>query len=82
MNHFMNNAIEFLRKKTMRKLTYKILEETPNSQTTKFIEFITDRTPQWTEEQYLRNRVNTTMELIEDEETEETEPISREVRLG
>ena len=47
-----------------------------------FIEFITDRTPQWTEEQYLRNRVNTTMELIEDEETKETEPISREVRLG
>ena len=51
----------------MRKLTYKILEETPNSQTTKFIEFITDRTPQWTEEQYLRNIINTTMELIEDE---------------
>ena len=66
----------------MRKLVYKILEETPNSQTIKFIEFITDRTPQWTEEQYLRNRVNTTMELIEDEETKETEPISREVRLG
>ncbi len=66
----------------MKKLTYKIVEETPNSQTTKFIEFITDRTPQWTEEQYLRNRVNTTMELIEDEATKETEPISREVRLG
>ncbi len=66
----------------MRKLLFKIREETENSQTTKFIEFITDRTPQWTEEQYLRNRVNTTMELIEDEETEETEPISREVRLG
>ena len=66
----------------MRKLLFKIREETENSQTTKFIEFITDRTPQWTEEQYLRNRVNTTMELIEDEETKETEPISREVRLG
>ena len=56
-------------KYNMRKLVFKILEETPNSQTIKFIEFITDRTPQWTEEQYLRNRVNTTMELIEDEET-------------
>ena len=66
----------------MRKLLFKIREETENSQTTKFIEFITDRTPQWTEEQYLRNRVNTTLELIEDEETKETEPISREVRLG
>ena len=66
----------------MRKLLFKIREETENSQTTKFIEFITDRTPQWTEEQYLRNRVNTTMELIEDEATKETEPISREVRLG
>ena len=62
----------------MRKLTYKILEETENSQTHKFIEFITDRTAQWTEEQYLRNRINTTMELVSDEETEETEPISRE----
>ena len=66
----------------MRKLTYKIVEETTNSQTHKFIEFITDRTPQWTEEQYLRNRSNTTMELVGDEETEETEPISRESRLG
>jgi len=66
----------------MRKLTYKILEETNNSQTHKFIEFVTDRTPQWTEEQYLRNRSNTTMELIGDEESEETEPISRESRLG
>ena len=66
----------------MRKLLYKIVEETPNSQTTKFVGFITDRTPIWTEGQYLRNRINTTMELIGDEETEETEPISREVRLG
>ena len=62
----------------MRKLRYRIQEETENSQTNKFIEFVTDRTPQWTEKQYLRNRSNTTMELIEDEESEETEPISRE----
>ena len=66
----------------MRKLTYKVVEETKNSQTHTHIEFITDRTPEWTEEQYLRNRSNTTMELVGDEETEETEPISRESRLG
>ena len=34
------------------------------------------------DEKYLRNRINTTMELVSDEETEETEPISRESRLG
>ena len=62
----------------MRKLRYIIQEETENSQTNKFIEFVTDRTPQWTEKQYLRNRINTTMELVSDEETEQTEPISRE----
>ena len=66
----------------MRKLLFKVVENTPNSQTTKFVEFITNRTPIWTEEQYLRNRTNTTMELIGDEKTEETETISREVRLG
>tara|TARA_Y100001938_G_scaffold131989_1_gene189721 strand:- start:2064 stop:2264 length:201 start_codon:yes stop_codon:yes gene_type:complete len=66
----------------MRKLLFKVVENTPNSQTTKFVEFITNRTPIWTEEQYLRNRTNTTMELIGDEETEETKSISREVRLG
>ena len=66
----------------MRKLTYKIVEETDRTQSIKWIEFITDRTPQWTKEQYLRNRINTTMELVSDEETEETEPISRESRLG
>ena len=66
----------------MRKLTYKIVEETDRTQTIKWIEFITDRTPQWTESQYLRNRSNTTMELVGDEETEETEPISRESRMG
>jgi|TARA_B100001939_G_scaffold86954_1_gene74515 hypothetical protein len=66
----------------MRKLTYKIVEETDRTQSIKWIEFITDRSPMWTESQYLRNRSNTTMELVGDEETEETEPISRESRLG
>jgi len=66
----------------MRKLIYKITEEKPQSQSIYHIEFITDRTPEWTEEQYLRNRSNTIMELISDEETEEQESLSRKVKLG
>ena len=48
----------------------------------KQIEFITDRTIEWTKEQYTRNRGPLTMELISDETTEEKETISREVKLG
>ena len=66
----------------MRKLVYKITEEKEQSQSIYHIEFITDRTPEWTEQQYLRNRSNTFMELVIDEETEEKEPTSREVKLG
>jgi len=66
----------------MRKLVYKITEEKEQSQSIYHIEFITDRTPEWTEEQYLRNRSNTIMELVSDEETEEQEGLSREVKLG
>jgi len=66
----------------MRKLIYKITEEKEQSQSIYHIEFITDRTPEWTEQQYLRHRSNTLMELVSDEETEEKEPTSREVKLG
>ena len=59
----------------MRKITFKI-EDTTSS---KNIEFITDRTSEWTEEQYSRNREPLTMELISDEETKEPEPLSREI---
>ena len=59
----------------MRKITFKI-EDTTSS---KNIEFITDRTVEWTEEQYSRNREPLTMELISDEATEETEAVSREI---
>ena len=59
----------------MRKITFKIEDST----STKNIEFITDRTVEWTEEQYSRNREPLTMELISDEATEETEPLSREI---
>ena len=59
----------------MRKIIFKIEDSTSS----KNIEFITDRTPEWTEEQYTRNREPLTLELISDEETEETESLSREV---
>ena len=63
----------------MRKLTYMVTEEGEQSQSIRNIEFITDRTATWTEKQYLRNRKNTTMNLISEEETEETEATSREL---
>ena len=66
----------------MRKLVYKITEEKSQSQSIYHIEFITDRTPEWTEQQYLRHRSNTLMELVSDEETEEQTALSREVELG
>jgi hypothetical protein len=59
----------------MRKIIFKIEDNTSSKE----IEFITDRTTEWTEEQYTRNREPLTLELISDEETEETESLSREV---
>lgn len=63
----------------MRKLVYKITEsnEEPYG-----LEFITDRSPEWTEEQFTRHRINCKMELISNETTEEKEPLSREIGLG
>jgi len=63
----------------MRKLTFQIKTEGEQSQTHEFKEFITDRTVDWTIEQYSRNREPLTMELISNEATEEKEPVSREV---
>ena len=62
----------------MKKLIYKIIEDDKQYS----LEFITDRTPEWTEQQYTRHRINCRMELISNETTEEKEPISREVELG
>jgi len=62
----------------MKKLIYEIIE----SGESKFIEFITDRTSEWTEKQYTRNRTNCEMKLISNEATKEKEPLSREIRLG
>jgi hypothetical protein len=59
----------------MIKLTYLITEEDESYG----MEFITDRTPQWTEQQYMRNRSNIEMNLIGEEPTDETEPTARKV---
>lgn len=58
----------------MRKLTFKIAEGNELYQ----MEFITDRTPEWTVEQYTRHR-NCTMQLMGNEPTEETEATSRKI---
>ena len=63
----------------MRKLVFLIKEQ---KEAPKVIEFITDRSPEWTIEQYGRNRLPLEMELIKDEESEEEIQISREVELG
>ena len=55
----------------MRKLTYMINE----GEESYGMVFITDRTPQWTESQYTRNR-SCEMILVGDEPTEETEGTS------
>jgi len=62
----------------MRKLIYNVTDGDERYT----LEFITDRTPEWTEQQYLRHRSNTKMELLSNETTEEQKPISREVGLG
>lgn len=49
----------------MKKLIYNVTEGDRQYK----IEFITNRTPEWTEQQYTRNRVNCKMELIENETT-------------
>lgn len=59
----------------MRKLTYTVVE---NNETYK-LEFITDRTPSWTEEQYTRHRPNCKMKLVEDKPTEQTTATSNKV---
>ena len=66
----------------MRKLIYKITPpcgtmgrgDAPYN-----VEFVTDRTPEWTEKEYSRNREPLTMELISNEATKETEAVSREI---
>ena len=62
----------------MRKLIYNVTDGDERYT----LEFITNRTPEWTEQQYTRHRINCRMELISNETTEEKKPLSREVGLG
>lgn len=58
----------------MRKLVYNIIESNEEPYR---LEFITDRSPEWTEEQFTRHRKNCKMQLISNETTEEKESVSR-----
>ena len=59
----------------MRKLIFELKEGDKISH----MEFITDRTPGWTVQQYLRNRLSTVMTLISNESIDKQEPSSREI---
>ena len=52
----------------MKKLTYLITEGDESYS----MVFITDRTAKWTEQQYMRHRINIVMNFISEEETDET----------
>ncbi len=62
----------------MRRLVFELKENNEISH----IEFITDRTPGWTVQQYLRNRLGTVMTLISNNTTVEKEYSSREITLN
>ncbi len=53
--------------KKFRKLVYQITEDDGNLKKVYHVEFETDRSQEWTEKQYLRNRQNTSMEFIQEE---------------
>ena len=62
----------------MRKLIFELKQNDKISH----MEFITDRTPGWTVQQYLRNRLGTVMTLISNNTTDEKEYSSREITLN
>ena len=62
----------------MKKLIFEIKKDNEIS----YMEFITDRTPGWTVQQYLRNRVGTVMTLILNTNTDEKEYSSREITFN
>ena len=47
-------------------LRFEVCENHSGSSEFKIIEIVTDRTPEWTISQYLRNRENTTMKLLQE----------------
>jgi hypothetical protein len=62
----------------MRRLVFEIKKDNEISH----MEFITDRTPAWTIQQYLRNRFDIVMTLISNNTTNEKEFSSREITLN
>ena len=62
----------------MRRLVFEIKKGNEISH----MEFITDRTPGWTIQQYLRNRFDIVMTLISSDTTDEKEFSSREITLN
>ena len=62
----------------MRKLIFELKEGDKITH----MEFITDRTPGWTVQQYLRNRPGVIMTLISNNSTDEKEFSSREITLN
>ena len=62
----------------MRRLVFEIKKDNEISH----MEFITDRTPGWTIQQYLRNRSDIEMTLISSDTTDEKEFSSREITLN
>ena len=62
----------------MRRLVFEIKKGNEISH----MEFITDRTPGWTIQQYLRNRLGAVMTLISNNTTDEKECSSREITLN
>ena len=52
----------------MVKQKFEIAEHSSGSTTFTIWEVTTDRTPEWTMDQYLRNRANTTMTLVSQKE--------------
>lgn len=62
----------------MRKLIFEIKKDNEISH----MEFITDRTPGWTIQQYLRNRSDIVMTLISNNTTDEKDYSTREITLN
>lgn len=55
----------------MKRLVFEIIDFSNEKSGSEIVEVITDRTPEWTKEQYLRNKSNTVMNLISEAETNE-----------
>jgi hypothetical protein len=56
----------------MKRLVFEITHNTKGESKREVVEVITDRTPEWTESQYLRHRIDTKMYLISETETDQT----------